>query len=333
MKNSLIVNIIVLLFLISYNTHADFINSQKSVLQNSKTEKNHNTKIKLKWLNKKLIKAVKKGETEQVKELLAKGADVNAKDKGSLWISIIKYLCEAITDECFLYPKDWTALMWAVGADHNEIVQLLLDNGANVNVRAGILNMTALVWAVTLKNKKAVQLLLDVKKIDVNTQDNIGETALMKAITNGDLEIVKSLIEKGADVNIKAKYATGYTALMLASLEPDIKIIKLLIKKGADVNANEGAILPWALTSSKNKELKKIVKLLIEKGADIKGKNGRLALIKAVEKDYTEIARFLIKKRADVNVKNKDGMTALKQALKNKNSEMINILKQAGAVE
>ena len=334
MRVSLIYIMSVFLFVISYRVTASPTSDQNFVIKTAKQDKKKNAKLLNRRLDQKLIKAVKKGDIEQVKKLLAKGADANAKDKGDLWISIIQYLCEAIIGECFLYyPKGWPALMLAVGKGHNEIIQLLIDNGVNVNVKEDMLGVTTLIWALILKNKKAVQLLLDAKKIDVNAQDSLGETALMKAITNGDLETVKSLIEKGADVNIKAKYATGYTALMLASLEPDIKIIKLLIKKGAEVNANDGAVLLWALTSSKNKELKEIVKLLIEKGADVKGKNGKLALIRAVKENYIEIARFLITKGADVNVKNKDGMTALQQALKNKNSEMLNVLKQAGAIE
>ncbi|OEJ15271.1 hypothetical protein BFL38_13275 [Brachyspira hampsonii] len=58
---------------------------------------------------------------------------------------------------------------------------------------------------------------------------------LLEASKNNDLETLKSLIEKGADVN--AKDNDNWTALMLASDNGHLEVVKYLLDKGADVNA------------------------------------------------------------------------------------------------
>jgi ankyrin repeat protein len=54
---------------------------------------------------------------------------------------------------------------------------------------------------------------------------------------NGSLEIVKILLDKGADVNTKDNY--GSTALMMASRDGRIEVVKLLLSKKADANAKD----------------------------------------------------------------------------------------------
>jgi len=62
-----------------------------------------------------------------------------------------------------------------------------------------------------------------------------GITPLIAAVMNDDLDIVKFLIEKGA--NIDAKTSLGYCVLFFAMCLPSIKIFRMLIEKGANVNS------------------------------------------------------------------------------------------------
>ena len=87
---------------------------------------------------------------------------------------------------------------------------------------------------------------------------------LLTAIQKGDIEKVSSLIEKGADVNVRD--TDGVTALILASQFGYADIVKLLIDNGANVNArdDEGRT---ALMKATIKRYKDIVKLLKAAGA------------------------------------------------------------------
>ena len=69
----------------------------------------------------------------------------------------------------------------------------------------------------------------------------LNSEALAMASMKGYTDIVKLLVENGADVNKKG--ANGLTALMLASSGGYLDIVEILIKNGADVNAKDNLVL------------------------------------------------------------------------------------------
>lgn len=69
---------------------------------------------------------------------------------------------------------------------------------------------------------------------DVNAQDNAGNSALHEAALNGHLDIVKLLIEYGADVNIKSSESCSDTPLIDASANGHLNVVKYLLDHGAD---------------------------------------------------------------------------------------------------
>ena len=71
----------------------------------------------------------------------------------------------------------------------------------------------------------------------MNAKDENGKTALHRAAQGGNVDIVKVLIVKGADVN--AKDNDGETALHWAAQEGHFEVAKVLIEKGADVGAKD----------------------------------------------------------------------------------------------
>jgi ankyrin repeat protein len=78
-----------------------------------------------------------------------------------------------------------------------------------------------------------VKLLLE-KGADVNPQGEDSDTPLCSACSGGHMDIVKLLLEKGADVNPQGEYSN--TPLRSACYGGHMDIVKLLLEKGADVN-------------------------------------------------------------------------------------------------
>jgi ankyrin repeat protein len=148
--------------------------------------------------------------------------------------------------------------MLASENDHFEIVKYLVEKEADVNAKDEN-NQTALILAsnannsaITLAsnwyhslNKKGhfeiVKYLVD-NGAQVNAKDNYDRTALMFACENGHLEMVKFFVEKVADVNEKDVY--GRTPLIRAYIHGYSDIVSYLAENGAEINVN--GISPWS---------------------------------------------------------------------------------------
>lgn len=184
-----------------------------------------------------------------------------------------------------------TPLMVAIQKYSNlEIVELLITNGADVNIQ-NYRGDTALHLALSHENiikKKIIydnqfntlKLLID-KSANVNIQNKDGNTPLHLALNEFDenLEIIKLLIEKGADVNKKninkspLHLALTRISYMGSDGKQDIynrfEIINLLIEKGADVREsierNNKIYTPLDI-AYENRD-KEVMKLLDEKGS------------------------------------------------------------------
>ena len=139
-----------------------------------------------------------------------------------------------------------------------------------------------------------------------------GGTPLHLAILGDQAEAVKFLIEKGADVNAKAKDASGGPPLHWAVGLGRVGIAKLLIQAGAKVNATDNgrtaALLVAAVVGRTD-----LAELLLASGADIKSANaeGSTALHAAAFFCRTDTVTRLLKKGADVNAKNRRSETPL----------------------
>jgi ankyrin repeat protein len=182
-----------------------------------------------------LIAASHEGHTDIVKFLIDKGADVNAKDQhGGTALSIelqkghqdiIKLLIEKGADVNTNVINVGPALIIELQKGHEDIVKMLLDKGADVNTTYD--GHTAL-WMESQKgHTENVKLLLD-KGADVN--------AHIPNDSKDDLFMQGLLIEVDSTEN-KVQTYHGATALWIAAYNGHADIVKLLIDKGADVNA------------------------------------------------------------------------------------------------
>jgi ankyrin repeat protein len=124
-------------------------------------------------------------------------------------------------------------LMLASEYGQIEVVKLLLENGANVDLQVKGLGETALYRASKNGNTEIVKLLID-KGAKIDLQDEDGLTALIIALERGYKETAILLINEGANLDVRDK--EGWTPLMKASLDGDTEMVSLLINKGAKMN-------------------------------------------------------------------------------------------------
>ncbi|KAF8324400.1 ankyrin repeat-containing domain protein [Amanita rubescens] len=226
------------------------------------------------------------------------------------------------------FPVYARILHVAVIGGHIEIVQMLLDKGADVNEWGGQYG-NALHAASFCGYAKIAKLLLD-NGADINAMDGEHGNALQTASSYGHAEIVKFLLNDGADVNAQGGV---YGNALHAALEKGfIEIVKLLLDNGADINAMNGEY-GNALQAASVKGNAEIVKLLLDNGADINAMNGEYgnALQAASVKGNAEIVKLLLDNGADINAMNGEYGNALQAASVKGNAEIVKLLLDNGA--
>ncbi|KAJ7706722.1 ankyrin repeat-containing domain protein [Mycena rosella] len=226
-----------------------------------------------------------RGSYELVRTLLERGVDAAS---GAGHEDIIRLLLEHSADVNVVGGKS-TALQAASGAGHEDIARLLLEYGADVNGTGG--GDTALQAASRAGHEDIVRLLLE-HDADVNVTGG-GDTALQAASRAGHEDIVRLLLEYDADVNVTSG---GDTALQAASRAGHEDIVKLLLEHDANVNAG-GGVQGSSLWAAAVYGYKEVVKLLLEQGADVSrvgGFRNRTPLQAAIVAGHKDIAQLLI---------------------------------------
>ncbi|GKT42724.1 putative ankyrin repeat protein L93 [Colletotrichum spaethianum] len=211
--------------------------------------------------------------------------------------------------------KYGSALQVASTKGHQQIVQLLLEAGANVNTQSGKYG-SALQIASTKGYQQIVQLLLNAGA-DVNAQGGFYGNTLQAAcaLERGNPEIVQLLLEAGADVN--AQGGEYGNALQAASIQGHQQIVQLLLEAGADVNAQGGfygnALQAACALERGNPE---IVQLLLEAGADVNAQGGEYgnALQVTSARGQQDIVQLLLEAGAEVNAQGSQHGNALQAA-------------------
>jgi hypothetical protein len=161
------------------------------------------------------------------------------------------------------------ALQAASSEGHEEVVQMLLDQGADVNAQGGGYG-NALQAASSEGYKKVVQMLLN-QGADVNAQGGHYGNALQAALGKGYKEVVKLLLDQGADIN--AQGGVYGNTLQAASSEGHKEIVQMLLDQGADVNA-QGGHYGNALQAALENGHKEVVQMLLDQGADVNAQGG-----------------------------------------------------------
>ncbi|XP_047104841.1 poly [ADP-ribose] polymerase tankyrase-1-like [Schistocerca piceifrons] len=155
-----------------------------------------------------LIEAAKQGAVEQLRELLAAGADVGAREEG--------------------WGNSWTALHFAARGGHVAAASCLVGAGAEVDARTSRVQWTPLHWAAFNGHAGVVRLLVGASA-DLNARDQWGRTPLHWAAVEGRAEAAAELLLAGADRG--ARDERGRTPLDLARQEGKQELVDMLTQR------------------------------------------------------------------------------------------------------
>ena len=192
------------------------------------------------------------GNVEMLRFLVENGANVNGTDDFGvtpLMAAVANQLLDAVTflidqgaDVNLQDSSGLTALHYAsefsIDPSSCLIVKQLINRGANINAVAKYDMSTPLIIACSNKNVSVVNFLLQ-NGANVALRDDNGWTALHFVVDglNDSSEILRSLLNNGADVN--AKSVCNETPLMVASRSSDVETVALLIERGAHVDLQD----------------------------------------------------------------------------------------------
>ncbi len=266
-----------------------------------------------KEVNEQLIEAVTGGDADRVKKLIKKGANANAKDNFG------------------------TVLVKACDAQYDEIVGILVENGADVNSRDDLFGATPLISASIHKGNITILEILVDAGAEIDAKDDFERTPLIYAAGFGDAEMIKFLLDNGADPDIKGQgmlVKKKQTALELAVYLERSENVKVLKAHSVKIDPEKQEKVNGQFLKAVKKGKIKKVKELLENGADIgaKDETDTTALMYAAWGGFSETTKLLIEKGADVNAVNKSGFGVLGRAAElGLSAEVVKLLVEAGA--
>jgi ankyrin repeat protein len=254
------------------------------------------------------LDAARTGDVEKVRQLLAKGVPVDTRE-------------DYAQGRDYYEQSEQTALMYAAGGGHLEVVRILLKAGANVNA------------------------------IDKMFSREYGgeQTALHYAARQSNVAVVEELLNAGADPNALTKNAQnrGNTPLVYALRNGHRDNAQLLIKRGTNLNSKIGrkqALSPLVAIGGGPETIRDLFLLLLEAGADPNGTGdaNQTVAFKLAANDVdnpkdlpveiaNELLEKLLKAGANPDWLDKFGGTPLEDALIRTNPPAIKLLLQAGA--
>lgn len=188
--------------------------------------------------------------------------------------------------------------------------------------------MELLIKAVKNNEIDIVKSYLD-NGFNINKKNKKGNTILMY---QSSIDMMRLLINYGIDVNLKNKL--GMTSLMYEVIKGDcVEKIQLLIRSGANIHLKNNDKNTLLMLSLKNGNMN-IIKLFNHIKINIKNKNGYNAFMYAVlhnKPNVMEHMEWLLSRGAYINTSNKKGVTPLIISIRNQNIEIVSWLLQHGA--
>jgi len=227
----------------------------------------------------------------------------------------------------------YTPLSQAANQSDTEIVRLLLDRGADIGAKDNH-NNTPLHISARRGYTETVWLLLD-RGADIEAKDNyFGLTPLHGAAENGRTETVRLLLDRGADIGAKSEYNRTPLHCAVRWGDTHLETIQLLLDRGADIEVKDNGGYTSLLLAVLYEFNIETVRLLLDRGADIEAKtyfDSSTPLNIVATRDDTETARLLLERGADIEAINYTGSTPLHSAASQGSTDTVQLLLDNGA--
>jgi ankyrin repeat protein len=314
--------------------------------------------------------AVRHDDLATAAALIKAGADVKAANRYGVTAmnlaamngsaAMIRKLLDAGVDPNTSTPSGETALMTAARVGKLDALTLLLDRGAKVNAKDDVHGQTALMWAVLENHADVVELLL-ARGADINAHTNV-------TITKGDYVPARPAAASGNGIIRQRALPTpngGMTPLLFAIRDGNVPMLRLLLDRGADLSQSSGNHTSPLLIALLNGQVG-IATELLDRGADPNAADDyhRAALFAAIDlrnfnhekygdlptdgRDPVDLIKALLKKDANPNLKtdtvpvhglmqfdaswvNFDGETPFVRAALSGDIEVMRLLLESGA--
>ena len=221
----------------NYCNNKSYKDIYNEIISNNRFYEDNPEHVDLFW------KSAEKGLLNIFKDLISKGADINAKNNNGNtplhiasyngYLPIVEYLVNNRADINTKNKNDRTPLHYASFEGHLSVVELLINKGADKDAKDEC-DRTPLHIASIQGYFSVVEYLVN-KGADKDAKDNCDRTPLHNASANGHLFVVEYLFNNGADIN--AKDNDGKTPLYWASIKGHSSVVEYLVNKGANKDA------------------------------------------------------------------------------------------------
>lgn len=280
--------------------------------------------------------AARLGDVESVDALLKKGMDINlAAD--NRWTALLlaaredhtacaKLLIAADANVNAALDDGNTVLHLAAANGNSALLQALLNAGAAPEAK-NIRGRSALEMALLRSRPDAAKLLSAVTPVDKDSEED--GRLLPVAAERGDLNSVKNMLERGVNPDAMNN---GWTALHFAAQSGRMEIMKILLEKGADIEARAaGRVTPLYLAAVRGQV--NAAALLLSNGAvvDVENRSGLTPLYAAAQRGDVPMVSCLLKAGANINHSGRNGWTPLHIAVQSGYSEIVEIMLENGA--
>lgn len=307
--------------------------------------------------NQQVLFAATHGLFHTTQHLIHDGKDINAmtyrdiisrSDNCALWgaingghYQIVKLLLDS---GAIVATKDANPLAAAAARGFNDMIQIMLDKGTDINGH-DINQCTALRAAAVCGKKDTVKLLLR-HGANVHFECEKHSTALRAASLRGDWDIVRLLFNR--DGNMDWKDERGRTALHDLVWSHSLEKARMVIDLGANVDAEDwqgqsplrvvasrvaSRVVYGRLNTLKEQEHDDVAKLLIDRGANVNGEDhsGRTIMHMAAIHNHRNLIKLLIDHGINVDTENRQGKTPLQVAVERDHELGVGRLVEFGA--